>query len=114
MTIYLNDKNRVTLKLMRKLGNHKKLANNNLRIKLYFNEYLCKMLGFKDKVNPPFWFSERNKEFHFTKKTHTYVAEYEPNEHAYTPKSIIVTRDIVEDTIFGGENLILLFKSQVN
>ena len=39
---------------------------------------------------------------------HTYVAEYEPNVHAYTPKSIIVTCDIVEDTIFGGERLKLL------
>ena len=36
------------------------------------------------------------------------MAEYEPNEHAYSPKSIIVTCDIVEDTIFGGERLKLL------
>ena len=62
LTIYVNDKNRVTFKVKRK---H---VNNNIQIKVYFNQYLCKMLGFKDKVSPGFWFSERNKEFHFTKK----------------------------------------------
>ena len=98
----MNDKNRVTFKVKRK---H---ANNNIQIKVYFNQYLCKILGFKDKDSSGFWFSERNKEFHFTKKTYIYEAEYEPNEHAYTPKSLIVTSDVVEDTIFGGEHLKLL------
>ena len=42
------------------------------------------------------------------KKYHTYEANYAPNVHAYTPKSIIVTCDIVDDTIFGGERLKLL------
>ena len=65
---------------------------------LYMNEYLTKMLGFRDK----------SKVLGFTRKSNTYVAPYEPNVHAYTPKSIIVTCDIVEDTIFGGERLKLL------
>ena len=67
-------------------------------ITIYTNEYLSKMLGFRDK----------NKILGFRRKVHTYVAEYEPNEHAYTPKSIILTCDTVEDTIFGGERLKLL------
>ena len=44
----------------------------------------------------------------FTRKKQWHVAEYEPNRHVYSPKSIIVTCDIVEDTIFGGERLKLL------
>ena len=41
----------------------------------------------------------------FTRKKRWHVAEYEPNEDANSPKSIIVTCDIVEDTLFGGERL---------
>ena len=35
-------------------------------------------------------------------------ALYIPNIHAYTPKCIIVTYDIVDETVFGGERLKLL------
>ena len=31
-----------------------------------------------------------------------------PNIHAYTPKCIIVTCDIVDETLYGGEHLKLL------
>ena len=90
--ISLNNKNRVNLKLK-----WKHVAKED-SISIYFNEYLTKMLGFRDK----------SKVLGFTRKSNTYVAPYEPNVHAYTPKSIIVTCDIVEDTIFGGERLKLL------
>ena len=50
----------------------------------------------------------RDKMLGFTRKKQWHVAEYEPNKHAYSPKSIIVTCDMVEDTIFGGEHLKLL------
>ena len=33
---------------------------------------------------------------------------YMPNIHAYTPKCIIVTCDIVDETVFGGEHIKLL------
>ena len=67
-------------------------------ITIYFNEYLCKTLGFRDK----------NPILGFTRKLQTYVSEYETNQNAYTPKIIFVTCNIVEDTIFGGECLKLL------
>ena len=35
-------------------------------------------------------------------------ARYMPNIHAYTPKCIIVTCDIVDETVFGGEHIKLL------
>ena len=76
----------------------RKLVAKEDRTSIYFNEYLTKMLGFMDM----------NKVLGFTRKFNTHVAPYEPNVHAYTPKSIIVTCDIVEDTIFGGERLKLL------
>ena len=40
--------------------------------------------------------------------SHSIEALYIPNIHAYTPKSIIVTCDIVDETVFGGERLKLL------
>ena len=63
---------------------------------LHLNEYLSKILGFRDKM------------LGFTRKKQWHVAEYEPNKLTYSHKSIIVTCDIVEDTIFGGERLKLL------
>ena len=91
LNISLSDKNRVTIKLK----NRKNLAAEH-KTALLLNEYLSKILGFRDKM------------LGFTRKKQWHVAEYEPNEHAYSPKSIIVTCDIVEDTIFGGERLKLL------
>ena len=41
--------------------------------------------------------------YELSKYKHTIEAPYAPNVDAYTPKSIIVTCDIVGDTIFGGE-----------
>ena len=42
LTIYLSDKNRVTLKLIRRVVVKDDVTS------LYFNEYLSKMLGFRD------------------------------------------------------------------
>ena len=56
--ISLNDKNRVTLKLMRRLAAKEDLTT------VYMNEYLSKMLGFRDL----------NKVLGFTRKFHTYVS----------------------------------------
>ena len=43
-----------------------------------------------------------------TKKSKYIEAYYTPNLHAFTPKSIIVTCDIVGETVFGGQRLKLL------
>ena len=95
LLIHLNDeKNRVTLKLK-----HRNIRKNNIYT-LFFNGYLSKILGFLIK--------DEQTRYDITKKYHTYEANYAPNIHAYTPKSIIVMCDIVEDTIFGGERLKLL------
>ena len=67
---------------------------------MFFNGYLSKILEFLIKYE--------KRRYNVTKRYHTYEANYAPNIHAYTPKSIIVTCDIVEDTIFGGERLKLL------
>ena len=95
LNIYLNeDKNRVTLKLKRR-----NIGKDDI-FTLFFNGYLSKILGFTIKGE--------KKRYDITKKYHTYEANYAPNVHAYTPKSIIVTCDIAEDTIFGGEHFKLL------
>ena len=43
-----------------------------------------------------------------TRKINSIEAYYTPNIHAYTPKCIIVTSDIVDETVFGGERVKLL------
>ena len=55
-----------------------------------------------------FTMNNEKRRHDLTKKYHTIEAPYSPNIHAYTPKSIIITCDIVGDTIFGGEGLKLL------
>ena len=93
--IFLNrDRKRVTLKLKRK-----NLKKNDFYT-LFFNGYLNKILGFTVKGEA--------RRHDLTKKFHTLEAPYTPNIHAYTPKSIIVTCDIVGETVFGGEGLKLL------
>ena len=67
---------------------------------LIFNGYLNKILGFTVK--------DENRRYDLSKKSKSIDAYYTPNIHAYTPKSIIVTCDIVDETIFGGERLKLL------
>ena len=93
--IFFNrDRKRVTLKLKRK----------NLRKKeyctLFFNGYLNKMLGFTVKGEA--------RRHDLTRKFNSLEAYYATNIHAYTPKSFIVTCDIVDQTVFGGECLKLL------
>ena len=61
---------------------------------------MSKILGFS--------INDEKRRFNVTKRHSIYEANYAPNIHAYTPKSIIVTCDIAEDTIFGGERLKLL------
>ena len=89
-----HDRKRVTLKLKRK----------NLRKReyctLFFNEYLNKILGFTVKGAP--------RRHDLTRKINSIEAYYTPNIHAYTPKCIIVTSDIVDETVFGGERVKLL------
>ena len=95
LLIYLNDdKNRVTLKLK-----NRNIGKNDIYT-LFFNGYLSKILGFS--------INDEKRRFNVTKRYRMYEANYAPNIHAYTPKSIIVTCDIVEDTIFGGERWKLL------
>ena len=65
-----------------------------------FYGYMKKILGFALK--------NKQGKYYLSRKNHTIEAPYAPNIHAYTPKSIIVTCDIVGDTIFGGERLKLL------
>ena len=89
-----HDRKRVTLKLKRK----------NLRKReyctLFFNEYLNKILGFTVKG--------AHRRHDLTRKINSIEAYYTPNIHAYTPKCIIVTSDIVDETVFGGERVKLL------
>ena len=89
-----HDRKRVTLKLKRK----------NLRKReyctLFFNEYLNKILGFTVKGAP--------RRHDLTRKINSIEAPYMHNINAYTPKSFIVTCDIVDQTVFGGERLKLL------
>ena len=59
-----------------------------------------KILGFK--------VTDESRRFELSKRSHLIEALYIPNIHAYTPKSIIVTCDIVDETVFGGERLKLL------
>ena len=95
VNIALDDKkNRVILKI------RKKSVVKEDRYTLFFNSYMNKILGFTLKTEP--------KRYDLTRKWHTIEAPYAPNIHAYTPKSIIMTCDIVGDTIFGGERLKLL------
>ena len=65
-----------------------------------FDGYLNKILGFTVKGAP--------RRHDLTRKLNSIEAYYTPNIHAYTPKSIIVTCDIVDETVFGGERLKLL------
>ena len=67
---------------------------------MVFNGYLNKILGFTVKGEA--------RRHDLTKKFHTLEAPHTPNIHAYTPKSIIVTCDIVGETVFVGEHLKLL------
>ena len=46
--------------------------------------------------------------FTLYQKSHSIDAMYILNIHAFTPKNIIVTCDIVDETVFGGEHLKLL------
>ena len=46
--------------------------------------------------------------YDLSRKINSIEAFYTPNIHAFTPKSIIVTCDIVGETVFGGERLKLL------
>ena len=62
-----------------------------------------KILGFTIKAE--------NKIHFLTKKYKSIEAPYMHNIHAYTPKSIIVTCDIVDETVFGGERLKLLLST---
>ena len=89
-----DDKNRVTSKLKQK-----NIGKDDI-FTLFFNCYLSKILGFS--------INDEKRRFDVTKRHSIYEANYAPNIHAYTPKSIIVTCDIAEDTIFGGECVKLL------
>ena len=89
-----HDKKRVRIKLKRR--NLKKEEYYTLD----FNGYLNKILGFTIKVGAARYF--------LTKKYKTIDAPYMHNINAYTPKSFIVTCDIVDQTVFGGEHLKLL------
>ena len=40
-----------------------------------------------------------------SKNSHSIDAMYIPNIHAFTPKSVIATCDIVDETVFGGDRL---------
>ena len=66
-----------------------------------FNNNMMKFLGFH-RNNSIIILSKR-KAF----KTNI-EADFKPNINAFTPKSIIVACDIVQDTIFAGERLKLL------
>ena len=89
-----HDKKRVRIKLKRR--NLKKEEYYTLD----FNGYLNKILGFTIKAGAARHF--------LTKKYKTIDAPYMHNINAYTPKSFIVTCDIVDQTVFGGERLKLL------
>ena len=67
---------------------------------LIFNGYLNKILGFSVKGE--------TMRYDLSRKINSIEAFYTPNIHAFTPKSIIVTCDIVGETVFGGERLKLL------
>ena len=88
------DKKRVRIQLKRR--NLKKDEYYTLD----FNGYLNKTLGFTIKAGAGRHF--------LTKKYNTIDAPYMHNINAYTPKSFIVTCDIVDQTVFGGERLKLL------
>ena len=87
-------KNRVRIKLERKYLEESDVCT------LLFNGYLTKLLGFSVKGE--------NMRIDLTKKSRYFEAIYTPNLHAFTPKSIIVTCDIVDETVFGGQRLKLL------
>ena len=59
-----------------------------------------KILGFTVKAE--------NKIYNLSRKFASIEAYYTPNIHAYTPKCMIVTCGIVDETVFGGERLKLL------
>ena len=59
-----------------------------------------KILGFTVKGE--------TKRYDLSRKLNSIEAFYTPNLHAFTPKSIIVTCDIVDETIFDGQRLNLL------
>ena len=67
---------------------------------VYFNGFMSKILGYKTDA--------KDSTLRISRRHHTAEARFSPNIHAYTPKSIIITCDIVGDTIFGGERLKLL------
>ena len=68
--------------------------------KIDFNGYLNNMLGFTIKAGAGSHF--------LTKRLKIVEAAYIHNIHAYTPKRIIVTCGIVDETVFCGECIKLL------
>ena len=70
---------------------------------IFMNDNLNRFLGISDKPNKILHV------FSFSKSRDTYIdADFKPNVNIFTPKSIIVACDIVQDTIFAGERLKLL------
>ena len=67
---------------------------------LYLNGYFTRLLGFSAKGE--------DMRFDLTIKSKHIKAMYPPNIYAFTSKSIIVTCDIVDETIFNGQRLNLL------
>ena len=61
---------------------------------------MSKILGFS--------VTNSSRRLYLTENSHSIDAMYIPNIHADTPKSIIVTCDIVDETVFSGERLKLL------
>ena len=91
---YNSERKRVNLKLKKK----------NLKMRdyftLYFNGYLSKILGFS--------VTNLATKVDISKKKKHHRADYQPHIHAFTPKNIIVTCDIVDETIFNDQRLNLL------
>ena len=75
----------------------------NYKCMIFMNDNLNRFLGISDKPN------EIVHVFSFSKSRDTYIdADFEPNINIFTPKSIIVACDIVQDTILLVRNLKLL------
>ena len=91
---YNSERKRVNLKLKKK----------NLKMgdyfTLYFNGYLSKILGFS--------VTNLATRVDISKKKKHHRADYQMHIHAFTPKNIIVTCDIVDETIFNDQRLNLL------
>ena len=80
-----------------------KLDNTVIRgrlIQLYLNPKLANILGFN--------IAENDGHFLRFEDTSYYIASHEMNLFLLTPKNIVVSCNIVDETIFGGKSLKLL------